>query len=211
MRKPLARSVSSISLVLNLTQYGWRPVYPRTKLSNAKPSFHHLLHGKSAVERAAIFDWAIEFCLFCCYPRTAFLRRLIDLTRGVRSAKHFIRLKTRVKGDLRLWNSFLDDFNGRSFFPNDTWHDSHTLNLYTDATASLGVGAIFGPYWCYGSWPEHWKSLNIAVLEFYPIVLSVLLWGDLMRNQRIIFFTDNAAALVDVINRGWCADWCSLA
>ncbi len=101
---------------------------------------------------------------------------------------------------MRLWNSFLDDFNGRSFFLNDTWHDLHTLNLYTDAAASLGFGAIFGPYWYYGSWPEHWKSLNIAVLEFYPIVLSVPLWGDLMRNQRIIFFTDNAA-LVDVINK----------
>ena len=142
----------------------------------------------------------LNFACSVVIPGRAFLRRLIDLTRGVRSAKHFIRLKTWVKGDLRLWNSFVDDFNGRFFFPNDTWHDSHTLNLYTDATASLGFGAIFGPYWCYGSWPEHWKSLNIAVLEFCPIVLSVLLWGDLMRNQRIIFFTDNAA-LVDVINK----------
>ncbi len=24
----------------------WKPVYPRTKLSNAKPSFHHLVHGR---------------------------------------------------------------------------------------------------------------------------------------------------------------------
>ena len=30
--------------------------------------------------------------------------------------------------------------------------------------------------------------------------LSVLLWGDKMRNQRITFFTDNAA-LVDIINK----------
>ena len=141
----------------------------------------------------------LNFACSVVIPGRAFLRRVIDLTRGVTSAKHFIRLKTWVKGDLRLWNSFLDDFNGRSFFLNDTLHDSHTLNLYTDAAASLGFGAIFGPYWCYDSWPEHWKSFNIAVLEFYPIVLNVLLWGDLMRNQRIIFFTDNAA-LVDVIN-----------
>ncbi len=49
-------------------------------------------------------------------PGRAFLRSLIDHTKGVRSAKHFIRLKTCVKGDLRLWNSFLDDFNSRSFF-----------------------------------------------------------------------------------------------
>ena len=45
----------------------------------------------------------------------------------------------------------------------------------------------------------HWKHINIVILEFYPIVLSVLMWGHLMRNQRIIFFTDNAA-LVDIIN-----------
>ncbi len=44
--KTAGRSVSSLSLVLNLTQYGWRSVCPRTKLSSAKPSFHHFLHGK---------------------------------------------------------------------------------------------------------------------------------------------------------------------
>ena len=59
----------------------------------------------------------LDFACSVVIPGRAFLRRLIDLTRGVRSAKHFIRLKTWVKGDLRLWNSFLNDFNGRSFFP----------------------------------------------------------------------------------------------
>jgi hypothetical protein len=42
-------------------------------------------------------------------------------------------------------------------------------------------------------------------LEFYPIVLSVLVWGDKMRNQRITFFTDNAA-LVDIINKATSRD-----
>ncbi len=109
--------------------------------------------------------------------------------------------------------------NGPPFFLNDTWHGSRTLNLYTDAAASFGFGGFLVRIGCCGSWPEHLKSLNITVLEFYPIVLSVFLWGDLMRNQCIIFFTDNAA-LVDVINKttsrdpvimGLCADWCSLA
>ena len=85
--------------------------------------------------------------------------------------------------------SFLDDFNGRSFFLSDIWLDSFSLNLYTDAAASLGYGAVFGNEWCFGAWPDNWKQLNITILEFYPIVLSVLLWGDKMRNQRITFFT----------------------
>ena len=104
-----------------------------------------------------------------------------------------------------MWQSFLDDFNGRSFFLNDIWLDSFSLNLYTDAAASLSYGAVFGDEWCFGAWPDNWKQLNITILEFYSIVLSVLLWGDKMRNQRITFFTDNAA-LVDIINKSTSRD-----
>ena len=57
----------------------------------------------------------------------------------------------------------------------------------------------------YGPWSECWKSLNIAVLEFYPIVLSGIIWGYLMRNQHITFFWDNEA-LVYVINKSSCRD-----
>ena len=50
-----------------------------------------------------------------------------------------------------------------------------------------------------------WSVLNIAVLEFYPIVVSVIIWGHLLRNQHITFFTDNEA-LVHVINKSSCRD-----
>ena len=41
----------------------------------------------------------------CCVilPGRAFLRRLIDLTIGIQSPFHFIRLKKEVKADLRNW------------------------------------------------------------------------------------------------------------
>ena len=142
----------------------------------------------------------LNFACSVVVPGRAFLRRLIDLTKGVQSAHHFIRFNKSVKEDLTIWQSFLHTFNGRSFFLHDGWLNSFTLNLYTDASGSLGYGAIFGNFWCYGRWPDNWKSLNITILEFYPIVISVILWGELMRNQRIIFFTDNAA-LVDIINK----------
>ncbi len=96
-------------------------------------------------------------------PGRAFLRRLIDLTKGIRCASHFIRLSRSVKADLRIWGSFLDDFNGRWFFLGDFWSNSVNLNLYTDSAASLGFGAIFGQFWCFGEWPEHWKHLNIVI------------------------------------------------
>ena len=147
----------------------------------------------------------LNFACTVVVPGRAFLRRLIDLTKGITSAHYFVRLTRSVKADLQLWQSFLCGFNDRSFFLSDVWHDSLALNLYTDAAASLGYGAVFGNEWCFGAWPKNCTKFNITLLEFYPIVLSVLLWGDRMRNQRITFFTDNAA-LVDIINKATSRD-----
>lgn len=42
--------------------------------------------------------------------------------------------------------------------------------------------------------------MNIAILEFYPILLAVRVWGHLWRNHAILFFTDNES-LVPIINK----------
>ena len=93
----------------------------------------------------------LNFACSAVVPGRAFLRRLIDLTRGVKSPHHFIRLNKSPKADNVLWQSFLDDFNGRSFFLNDAWNDSLSLNLYTDAAGSLGYGGIFSSKWFFWS------------------------------------------------------------
>ena len=136
----------------------------------------------------------LNFACSVVLPGRAFLRRLIDLTVGITRPQH-----------MRTWLAFLSNFNGSSFFLNRNWITNYSLQLYTDVSGSLGYGAVFGDQWFYGPWPDSWKSLNIAVLEFYPIVLSVIIWGHLMRNQRITFFTDNEA-LVHVINKKSCRD-----
>ena len=138
-------------------------------------------------------------------PGRAFLRRLIDLTVGIRSPHHLIRLNKEVKDDLKVWLSFLTEFNGRSFFIDDAWQNSSKLSLYTDSSAALGFGAIFGSKWCHGKWPLDWAYCNIAILEFYPIVLSLNLWGHEMSNQSVLFFTDNEA-IVHVVNKQSCKD-----
>ena len=45
----------------------------------------------------------LNFACSVVVPGRAFLRRLIDLTKGITSAHHFIRLKKAVKADLELW------------------------------------------------------------------------------------------------------------
>ena len=142
----------------------------------------------------------LNFACSVVTPGRAFLRRLIDLTRGISQPHFFIRLNRSVKSHLHVWQTFLSSFNGKSLFLDDHWRNNRKLNLYTDASGAIGFGALFGREWCYGKWPEKWLKYNIAVLEFYPIVLSLCLWGHRMRNQCVLFFTDNQS-LVSVINK----------
>ena len=99
-----------------------------------------------------------------------------------------------------MWLTVLDNFNGRAFFQSDRWETSSTLELYTDAAASKGYGAIFGKHWFGGAFPEGWHSFNITFLGLFPIVLAVHIWGSNMTNRCVLFFTDNAV-LVDIINK----------
>ena len=142
----------------------------------------------------------LNFACSVVVPGRAFLRRLIDLTHGIRLPHHLIRLNRESKEDLTVWLSFLNTYNGRSIFIDEHWANSQQLHLFTDAAGGIGFGAIFGSEYCHGLWPDEWRYRNIAILEFYPIVLSLCLWGHKMANHSILFFTDNEA-LVHVINK----------
>ncbi|KAI8515720.1 hypothetical protein Bbelb_065330 [Branchiostoma belcheri] len=133
-------------------------------------------------------------------PGRAFLRRLIDLTKSQSSSRTLIHISDNVRQDLRMWHDFLTSFNGKSFFLEDSFTFDSTLHLFTDAAASLGFGAVFQTAWVYGAWPPSFNNINITILEFYPIVLSLHIWGRLWTNKRILFHTDNEA-LVHVINK----------
>ena len=95
--------------------------------------------------------------------------------------------------------------NAANSLTEEHWLSSTELNLFTDASGSLGFGAIFGSHWSHGKWPPGWEQKNIAFLEFYPIVLSLHLWGEAMCNQCILFFTD-IESLVHVIYKQSCKD-----
>ena len=174
---------------------------PSEKLTKCRTLLHQF-HKKRSVTLRELQSLIglLNFCCSVVVPGRAFLRRLIDLTTGLTRPHHHIRLNKEAKQDIRMWLQFLDHFNGRAFFLSDRWETSSTLELYTDAAASKGYGAIFGKHWFGGPFPSAWHCFNITVLEFFPIVLAVHIWGSSMANRCVMFFTDNAA-LVDIINK----------
>ena len=129
----------------------------------------------------------------------AFLRQLISLIMGIEEPFHYLQITQEAKSDLRTWSLFISEFSGKSMFLNGRFLPSETLSLYTDAAASLGYGAVYSSYWFYEPFPGHCHHLNITLLEFYPIVVAVTVWGHLWQNHWIRFFTDNQA-LVHILN-----------
>jgi hypothetical protein len=74
-----------------------------------------LCRRKATLKEVHSLIGLLNFASTVVPPGRAFLRRLIDLTKGVYAPFCRIRLTRSVKADLGLWKSFLDDFNGWSF------------------------------------------------------------------------------------------------
>ena len=142
----------------------------------------------------------LNFACSCIVPGRTFLRRLYDLTVGHIIPTHYIRLNCGARADLQMWSSFMQTFNGRCMFLNDTWLQADSLHLHTDAALSVGFAAVFGTEWVAERWSPSMKLLHINVLELIPIVVAVELWGHKMANHRILFHSDNEAT-VYVINK----------
>ena len=174
---------------------------PLDKLNKCKQLLHSFATRHSCTLRE--LQSLIGYLNFCCSIITcgkAFLRRLINLTIGIQKHFHHIRLNSEAKADIALWISFLDRYNGKSMFLSERFLSSNTLSLYTDSAQSLGYGGIYGSRWFYGMFPTPWQSFNITLLDLYPIVLAVNIWGPLWKNHCILFFTDNEA-LTAIINK----------
>ena len=85
----------------------------------------------------------LKFTCSVIVPGRAFLRRMIDLTKGAKRPYHRIRLSKEAKSDMATWLTFLDKFNGKPFFLDDKWETSSSLELFIDTAGSKGYGAIF--------------------------------------------------------------------
>lgn len=142
----------------------------------------------------------LNFACSVVVPGRAFLRRLIDLTCGVQNHDDLIDLTDETKSDIETWVSFLASFNGKSVFLSQKWFSSDHITLYTDASGSLGFAAIFGSNWFVSHWRENMENYQIAIKELFPIVLAIEIWGEEMKNKKVLFMSDNLA-VVQVINK----------
>ena len=98
---------------------------PDEKLQKCRVLLHNFYKRRTVkLKELQSLIGLLNFTCQVIVPGCAFLHRLIDLTKGVRQPHHHIHLCKGSKQDLFLWIRFLDEFNDKSFFLEDSWETS---------------------------------------------------------------------------------------
>ena len=141
----------------------------------------------------------LNFACGVIAPARAFSRRLYDLGIHLSKSYHKVRVNCQVKQDLEVWQHFLQNYNGTTLLLDYVWLSNGDLQLYTDASTTIGFGGVFVNRWFHGTWSDRCRGINIAILELYPICLALHMWADLLSNKCITIHSDNMS-VVYIIN-----------
>ena len=125
-------------------------------------------------------------------PARVFLRSLIQLLPKHKGKTGPVVLSDEAKADLHMWIRFLKTYNGITLFRALRLHDNRAINLQADASKKA-FGATYRDKWVQGSFPPVWQEFNIAVLEFFPIIVLLDMFGHEINDSVVIFNTDNEA------------------
>lgn len=148
----------------------------------------------------------LNFASRVIIPGRSFVSYLLSLASSVRELHHHVHLNAECREDILMWKLFLEQWNGVSFFYDIERTPADSMQLYTDASSTVGFGGFFQGQWFCDKWPEDLpkeedKEISMAFRELYPIVIASLLWGHLWTSKRILFYCDNEAT-VKIIHKG---------
>ena len=178
---------------------------PLDKLTRAKEALQQWSNRKSAtLKELQSLIGTLQFACRAVVPGRAFLQRIISLTKGISNSRWHVRLNAEFRKDISMWLTFLDHWNGASFFLGDTVLSSSDLQLFTDASGSLGYGGYLNGQWFQSHWlPQHCinpaTGISIDWQELFAIYIACFIWGSQWSGKRICIWCDNLP-VVAIIN-----------
>ncbi|XP_020607313.1 uncharacterized protein LOC110045990 [Orbicella faveolata] len=182
---------------------------PQDKLARAKQALHQWSLKKSATLRE--LQSLIGTPQFACRviaPGPPFLQRIIHLTMGTHPPHWHIKLNAGFRKDIKMWVDFLEHWNGVSIFLDSHVSKTPDLQLFTDASGSIGYRGFLDGLWFQGHWlPEHTlnknRGISIEWQELFPIYLACVLWGPTWSGKRILMWYGNQS-VVAILNSKHC-------
>ena len=112
---------------------------------------------------------------------------------------HHIKVTAGAKKDMLMWLQFSNDFKCCRPIPSFNYVTNAQLGPFTDALKKLGngCGIIFKYEWAQACWDKEFLDQNssIMLLELFPIIMSILIWGKKLENQHIILQSESESAV----------------
>ena len=192
-----SREIEFMGIILDSVRMEAR--LPQDKLVRINQLLNSFKNRRSVrlVELLQSLIGTLQFSCKVVVPGRTFLQRPINLTRGVPSRFHHIRLNKEFSKDLAMWKIFLSKWNRGSFFLESTPTPAQNLELYTDAAGSTGFGGYFQGKWFQGRWPpnmqlNHQQGISIACKSSFPSLLpapyGTLFWPANASNSGAIIY-----------------------
>ena len=144
---------SDTFLGLLIDTHHQRILIPSHKVAQALLMIRNLISRKRTTLRH--MQKLCGFLNFLCkaiVPGRPFVRHFYNATKGLTQPHHHLYLTKQIKDDLRMWESFCQHpaIFARPFFQMDSNVASLDLDLFTDASTTLGCGGYFVDQWFIG-------------------------------------------------------------
>ena len=180
---------------------------PQEKVERICEFIRSILNKSSCTKRELLqLLGHLNFASRVIVPGRSFVSYLIKLSTKVKELHFYVNLRKECRVDLQFWLKFLHSWNGINMFYDSSYTSNIDMHLYTDASSTVGFGGYYQNKWFCSAWPKELptlnnKSLSMAFLELYPIVVAAILWGKEWKCKKILFYCDNEST-VAIVKKG---------
>ena len=135
----------------------------------------------------------LNFLGQCVVPGRAFTRRLYAYTSSDKlKPHHHIRINSEMRSDLEMWLTFLQSPTVfcRPFIDFSNWLIADEIDMFSDASGKIGMGAICGSSWMFKCWDPQFIAKyhpSIEYLELYAVAAAVLAWIHRFKTGELYF------------------------
>ena len=180
---------------------------PKDKVIKARELICEMLNKRSkktTLHKLQKLCGTLNFLGKSIVPGRAFTRRLYPTNIQNMKKHHHLNITGEMRADLTMWFTFLNQPNvfSRKFFEFDQNLTSQELEMYTDASTTLGCGGYHKSDWFIAEWDTSFMEKynpSINYLELYAVTVAVLNWIHHYKNLKITLFCDNMS-VVHMIN-----------
>lgn len=191
-------------LGINLDSIKFQASLPKEKIDRIILVSSTLLEKTSCSKRELLSLLGhLNFAMRIIPQGRPFISHLLSLASSVHSLEDPITITQACRDELRLWLTFLNQWNGLSFFYSNLVSCPIDIQLFTDAAPSIGFGGFYQGRWFASTWPPQLQDItqSSALFELYPLVVAAFLWGKEWATKSILVYCDNEAT-VHCINKG---------